>query len=87
MAYRRSRPRPLGICQRTGFKVPADELVRDGETDALVWSGWADPRHPSHDIPAPRGETIRNNATGPEQDNEVGSNDAPPSLDDLGANN
>lgn len=83
----RSRPRPKGICQRTGFKVPADELVQDGETGAMVWAPYADPRHPSHDIPAPKGERLRANPTGPELDNDIGDTDDPPSVDELGANN
>ncbi len=82
-----AKPPAQGICQRTGFKVPADELVKDGETGALVWAPYADMRHPSHDIPAPRGERIRENATGPDQDNDIGDTDDPPSLDELGANN
>ena len=60
------KPRAMRICQRTGFKVPADELVVDGETGALVWAPYADPRHPSHDAPPPRGERVKENATGPE---------------------
>ena len=83
----RSKPRPQAICQRTGFKVPADELVRDGETGALVWEPYADPRHPSHDIPAPRGERLSPNPTGPEQVNDIGDTDTPPTVDQLGANN
>lgn len=64
----RARPRPVRICQRTGFKVPADELVEDGETGALVWGPYYDPRHPSQDMPAPRGEQLGQNPTGPDFD-------------------
>lgn len=65
------RPRAMGTCQRTGFKVPADELVEDGETGALVWQPYWEPRHPSYDIPPPRGVRVRENATGPDQDNHL----------------
>jgi hypothetical protein len=58
------RPRPKRICQRTGFKVPADQLVEDGETNAAVWSSYRDPRHPSRDMPPPRGERVKSDATG-----------------------
>lgn len=68
---RRSKPRPKRICQRTGFEVPADELVEDGETGALVWALYYDPRHPSQDMPAPRGEQIKPNATGPDTDRHL----------------
>lgn len=76
----------VGICQRTGFKVKASELIRE-------WNGlWvrrqsAEPRHPMLDFPAPRGERVRDNATGPDQDNDVGDTSGAPSLDQLGANN
>jgi hypothetical protein len=66
-----NRPRAMGTCQRTGFKVPADELVLDGETGALVWYPYFEPRHPSRDMPAPRGERVRSNATGPGSDRNL----------------
>lgn len=66
-----SRPRPKRICQRTGFKVPADEMVIDGETGAWVWAPFADPRHPSRDMPPPRGEVVKESATGREQERHL----------------
>lgn len=65
------RPRPQRICQRTGFKVPADELVEDGETGALVWASYWDPRHPTRDLPPPRGERVKSDATGDENDRHL----------------
>jgi hypothetical protein len=60
-----TKPRAQRICSRSGFKVPADEMVVDGETGLWVWSPYHDPRHPSRDRPPPRGERIKENATGP----------------------
>jgi len=57
----------LGICQRTGFKVPANELVREW-TGLLVWSPYYEEKHPMLDYEPPRGESVREDATGPEQD-------------------
>lgn len=56
----------MRICQRTGFKVPADEIVEDGETGLRVWAPYYDPRHPSRDMPPPRGEVVKRDASGPE---------------------
>lgn len=64
------RPRTLGVCQRTGFRVPADEL-RQEWTGLWVWKEYWEPKHPSYDQPAPRGERLRNNATGPDTDRHV----------------
>lgn len=65
------KPRPQRVCQRSGFNVPADEMVVDGETGAFVWREYADPRHPLYDAPAPRGERVKENATGPDQDRHL----------------
>ncbi len=59
------KSRAIGICQRTGFKVPASELVREW-TGLLVWKPYWEPKHPSIDQPAPRGERVRTDATGPD---------------------
>lgn len=76
----------VGVCQRTGFKVPAHELVREW-TGLLVWKPYYEPKHPSLDLPAPRGERVRDDATGPEQDVDFGDTSSPPAVTDLGANN
>lgn len=76
--------RALAICQRTGFKVPADELVEEW-TGLLVWGPYYEPRHPVLDYVPPRGESVRDDATGPDQDNDIGDTAAAPALDQLGA--
>ena len=76
----------VGICQRTGFKVKAGTL-REEWTGLLVRSRSWEPRHPMLDLPAPRGERVRDTATGPEQENDVGDTSGAPSLDELGRNN
>lgn len=75
-----------GICQRTGFRVKASDLVREW-TGLLVRSTSFDPRHPMLDLPAPRGERVRSNATGPEQVIDAGDTNDPPTIEELGANN
>lgn len=74
-----------GYCQRTGFKVKASELVEEW-TGLLVRPQSLDPRHPLLDFPAPRGEELRINPTGPEQFVDEGDSDIP-TIDELGANN
>lgn len=80
------RGRALGICQRTGFKVPSDELVQEW-TGLWVWEPYYEPKHPSLDQPSLRGERVRPDATGPGSDNDLGPDDDTPTLDELGANN
>jgi hypothetical protein len=80
------RSRSVGICQRTGFKVPADELVQEW-TGLWVWAPYYEEKHPSLDQPSLRGERVRPDATGPGSDNDMGDTDPPPTLDELGANN
>lgn len=67
---REVRPRPKRICQRTGFKVPASEM-REEWTGVLVWDSYWEPKHPSIDMPAPRGERVKSDATGPDQDRHL----------------
>jgi len=62
--------RPNGVCQRTGFKVPADELVEEW-TGLLVWRPYWEPKHPQLDLPPPRGERVRSNATGPDTERHL----------------
>ena len=76
----------VGVCQRTGFKVKAGDLVEEW-TGLMVRRSSYDERHPMLDIPAPRGEEIRDNATGPDIDIDIGDTDDPPALSELGANN
>lgn len=72
----------VGICQRTGFKVKADELVEEW-TGLLVRRQSWEPRHPMLDLPAPRGERVRDNATGPESENDSGDVSGAPTLAQL----
>lgn len=76
----------VGICQRTGFKVKAEDLVEEW-TGLMVRRSSCDPRHPLLDVPVPRGEELRDSPTGPESDNDIGDGDPPPALNDLWANN
>ena len=76
----------VGICQRTGFKVKAANLSEEW-TGLMVRGRSLDPKHPMLDFPAPRGEEIRDNATGPENETDYGDTSGAPTLDDLGANN
>lgn len=76
----------LRICQRTGFKVPASEMVREW-TGLWVWRPYWEPKHPSLDFQAPRGERVKRDATGPENDNDLGDTNPPPDPEQLGANN
>lgn len=75
-----------GVCQRTGFKVKASDLVREDYTGLMVRRASVDPRHPLLDMPAPRGDELRDDATGPDTDNDLGDTDAPPTLAELVAN-
>lgn len=72
----------VGICQRTGFKVPAHQLQREW-TGLLVREQSWEPRHPALDVPPPRGERVRENATGPENANDNGDVSGAPTLDEL----
>ena len=81
-----SKFRAIGICQRTGFKVPADELVQEW-TGLWVWAPYFEEKHPSLDQPSLRGERVRPDATGPGSDIDNGDSDPAPDLDELGANN
>lgn len=76
-----------GYCQRTGFKVKAEDLVEEW-TGLMVRRQSLDPRHPLLDFQPPRGEELRSNPTGTEQ--LVDEGDGPetiPSISELGANN
>lgn len=75
----------VGICQRTGFKVKASNLGREW-TGLVVRQSSIDPRHPLLDYPAPRGEQVRDNATGPESENDSGDTSGAPTLEELVAN-
>lgn len=75
----------VGICQRTGFKVKASNLDQEW-TGLIVRSSSLDPRHPMLDFPAPRGEQVRDNATGPENERDSGDLNPPPTLEQLVAN-
>lgn len=59
----RGRPPPIRICQRTGFKVRADDM-REEWTGVRVYGPYWEPKHPSIDRPPPRGERIKDDATG-----------------------
>lgn len=72
----------VGICQRSGFKVKASSL-RPEWTGLLVRARDWEPKHPMLDLPAPRGERVRDDATGPDVDNDVGDVSGAPSLGDL----
>lgn len=74
-----------GYCQRTGFKAKASDLVEEW-TGLIVRRTSLDPKHPLLDFPAPRGEEVRANPTGPEQFVDEGGSDIP-TIDELGANN
>lgn len=76
----------VGICQRTGFKVKASDLDEEW-TGLMVRSSSLDPKHPSLDMPAPRGEDVRDNATGGDTVIERGDPGDIPALGDLGSNN
>jgi hypothetical protein len=65
-----SKPRLMAICQRSGFKVPRDEMVREW-TGLWVHRDFYDPKHPSLDRPAPRGQKVRDRL-GVESDRDVG---------------
>lgn len=67
---RDKRPRPLGICQRTGFKVPRSELRREW-TGLLVWEPYWEPKHPEYDRPPPRGERTVDRATARESERHL----------------
>ena len=41
---------PWGYCERSGFKVPLRNLVRDGELSIWCDRRWADRRHPQKDL-------------------------------------
>ena len=56
-------------------------------TGLMVRGRSLDPKHPMLDFPAPRGEDVRDNATGPENETDYGDTNPAPDLDDLGANN
>ena len=75
----------VGICQRTGFKVKASDTVREW-TGLIVRSQSCDPRHPMLDFPAPRGERVRDDATGPESERDNGDTNPAPTLEQLVAN-
>lgn len=75
----------VGICQRTGFKVKASNLDREW-TGLIVRSSSLDPRHLLLDFPAPRGERVRELATGPESERDNGDTNPPPTLEELVAN-
>ena len=72
----------VGICQRTGFKVPASQLKQEW-TGLLVREASWEPRHPLLDIPAPRGERVRPDATGPDNESDNGDASGAPTLDEL----
>lgn len=55
--------RELRFCQRSGFKVPRDEMMVEW-TGLRVWAPYWEPKHPSLDQPPPRGERIKMDATG-----------------------
>jgi len=75
-----------GVCQRTGFNVRPEDLVREW-TGLLVRRSSFEPKHPMLDLPAPRGERVRDKATGPDQVIDAGDLRAPPTIAELGANN
>lgn len=47
MSTRRWPPSPWGICQRSGRRLPRDEMVEDGQLKGLlVDPRWYEPQHP-----------------------------------------
>lgn len=76
----------VAICSRTGFKIKASNLGEEW-TGLRVRDRSVDIKHPSYDMPAPRGEEVRENATGPDIDIEYGDTNPPPTLAQLGENN
>lgn len=54
---------PWAVCQRTGFKVRHSDLVTEW-TGLRVGRQWAEPKHPSLDIPPIRGEEVVSDPTG-----------------------
>ena len=69
--------KPQAICDFSGFKVPADELVRNWD-GALVWKKFLDRRKPQ-DFVRGRRDDMRNPNPSPEsEDVFLGTNDVTP---------
>lgn len=54
---------PWAVCERSGYTVRHSEIVTEW-SGLRVWKRFAEPKHPSLDVPAMRGEEVVSDPTG-----------------------